>query len=70
MEKHNVVSSNVKAIGYDERTQTLEVEFLSGGVYQYRNVPENMYNEFMRASSKGRFLHIYIKNCYPYSRVA
>ena len=41
MNKQNVTSSNVKAIGYDDRTQTLEVEFLNGRVYQYYGVPEN-----------------------------
>ena len=70
MERYNVASSNVKAIGYDEHTQTLEVEFLNGRVYQYYDIPENMHNHFMQAPSKGQFLHIYIKNRYPYSRVA
>ena len=70
MDKHNVASSNVKAIGYDEHTQTLEVEFWSGRVYQYYGVPENTHNQFMQTSSKGRFLNACIKNHYPYSRVA
>ena len=70
MERYNVASSNVKAIGYDEHTQTLEVEFLDGRVYQYYGVPEHTHSQFMGASSKGQFFHIYIKNRYPYSRVA
>ena len=70
MEKQPVASSNVRAIGYDSRTQTLEVEFLSGWVYQYYGVPGNMHELFMEAQSKGRFLNYYIKNRYPYSRVA
>ncbi len=69
MDKHNVVSSNVKAIGYDDRTSTLEVEFSNGGVYQYYGVPEHVHSQFMQASSKGKFLHTYVKNQYPYSRV-
>ena len=70
MNKLNVVSSNVKAIGYDDRTQTLEVEFLNGRVYQYYGVQEHLHSQFMAASSKGQFLHTYIKDQYPYSRVA
>ena len=70
MDKHNVASSNVKAIGYDDGTETLEVEFLDGRVYQYYGVSESTHSQFMGASSKGQFLHIYIKNRYPYSRVA
>ena len=69
MEKRRVVSSNVHSVGYDPNTHTLEVEFLSGGVYQYYGVSQNLYDQMMRASSKGQFLHAYIKNQYPYSRV-
>lgn len=69
MERTYVASSNIVSIGYDEPTQTLEVEFLNGMVYQYYNVPPNMHEQLMKESSKGRFLNTYIKNAYPYSRV-
>ncbi len=69
MQKDPVASSNLASVGYSRETETLEIEFLSGSVYQYYNVPENIYNELMRAGSKGQFLHAYIKNAYPYSRV-
>ena len=69
MDKRNVASSNVKAVGYDEPAQTLEVEFLNGRVYQYYGVPESMHSQFMKAPSKGKFFNAYIKNHYPYSRV-
>lgn len=64
-----VASSNVAAIGYHAPTQTLEVEFVRGAVYQYYGVPEHMYNEIMSAPSKGRFLNTYIRDSYPFSRV-
>ena len=69
LNRHQVASSNIRAVGYDAMTQTLEVEFQSGSVYQYYGVPEFMHNEIMHASSKGQFLNQYIKNAYPYSRV-
>jgi hypothetical protein len=69
MERYNVASSNVQSIGYDPQSGTLEVEFVVGTIYQYYGVPENMYAQLMRESSKGRFLNAYIKNQYPYSRV-
>lgn len=65
----DVASSNVVAIGYDRPTETLEVEFLRGAVYQYYGVPEHMYNNIMSAPSKGRFLKTYIRDSYPFSRV-
>lgn len=69
MERYSVASSNVASMGYDEDTETLEVEFLNGSIYQYYGVPQNMYQQFVRAGSKGRFLSTYIKNAYPFSRV-
>ena len=50
-------------------TQTLEVEFQSGWVYQYYGVPEFLHENIMQASYKGQFLNQYIKTAYPYSRV-
>ena len=69
MERYSVASSNVRSMGYDPQTQTLEVEFMSGTIYQYYGVPENMYDQMMKEQSKGRFLNAYIKNQYPYSRI-
>ena len=70
MNRYNVASSSVKSVGYDSWTETLEVEFLSGSRYQYYGVPQQMHEQMMQAPSKGRFLNAYIKNQYPYSRVA
>ncbi len=70
MDKHPVAaSSTVRSMGYDPQTQTLEVEFLSGWVYQYYGVPGHIHDQMMEASSKGRFLNMYIRDFYPYSRV-
>lgn len=70
MNRDPVASSTVASIGYDPASETLEVEFNSGGVYQYYNVPQVLADQLMQASSKGQFLHYNIKNSYPYARVA
>lgn len=64
-----VASTTVASVGYDESTQTLEVEFNTGSVYQYYNVTAFLYEQLMKAPSKGQFLNVNIKNAYPYSRV-
>ena len=69
MNRHQVASSNISSIGYDGATQTLEVEFQNGSVYQYYGVPEFFHQQIMQASSKGQFLYQYVRNAYPYSRV-
>lgn len=69
MDREPVTSSTVVSVGYEPTTETLEVEFKNGGVYQYYNVPEPVYQQFVAAESLGKFLHVYIKPAYPCSRV-
>lgn len=69
MQREYVASSNIESVGYDEPSQTLEVGFIGGAVYQYYNITLNLYEEMIKSPSKGRFLSYNIKNVYPYSRV-
>ena len=68
-DKTGVASTNLRAVGYDAPSSTLQVEFLNGSEYQYHGVPGHLYEQLMQAPSKGSFLHAYIKNRYAYSRV-
>jgi hypothetical protein len=61
MERKHVSSSNLSSVGYDPDSKTLEIEFLNGGLYQYFNVPLNIYNGLMAASSHGSYFDQYIK---------
>jgi len=69
MERQNVSSSNLASIGYDAQNEILEVEFKHGGVYQYFDVPENIYDELMNASSHGVYFSANIRNDYEYSKL-
>lgn len=69
MRREPVTSSNIAEIGYDEPSRTLEVLFLNGGLYQYFDVPPQVYQELMRASSHGQYLNAQIKGRYRYARV-
>lgn len=69
MIREPVASTNIISMGYDANTETLEVEFSSGSIYQYYNVGLAIYEQLEQAASKGQFLNVYIKNAYPYSRV-
>ena len=42
--------------GYDEENYILTVQFRDGTLYNYYDVPPQMWNEFEAAESKGRFL--------------
>lgn len=70
MERQYVSSSNIASIGYDPGNMVLEIEFLSGSVYQYYDVPQSIYDGLMAADSHGKFLAAYIKNGgYRYAQV-
>jgi hypothetical protein len=69
MERIPVDSSNISSIGYDEDSNTLEVEFNNGAVYQYFDVPLSVYKEMLAAGSKGQFLAHHIKGYYRFVKV-
>ncbi|RZK45139.1 MAG: KTSC domain-containing protein [Hymenobacter sp.] len=65
-----VTSSNLSSVGYDDNSQTLEIAFRSGGIYQYSYVTATVYQELMDASSHGKYFDRCIKKRgYPYRRV-
>lgn len=69
MKRIAVESSNLASVGYDEATKTLEIQFHSGGIYQYDDVEKEVYDELMNADSKGRYFLHEIKGAYSYRRV-
>lgn len=70
MERQYVSSSHIASIGYDPENMVLEIEFLSGPVYQYYDVPQSIYDGLMAADSHGKFLAAYIKKGgYRYAQV-
>lgn len=69
MQRTPVQSSNIKSIGYDSNTSTLEIEFLDYSVYQYFDVPQYIYDSLMNANSHGSYLARYIKGHFRYSKV-
>jgi hypothetical protein len=63
-----VGSSQVVSFGYDAKSKILEVEFQRSAVYQYANVPEEVYQGMINAPSAGSYLNQKIKGIYDYKR--
>jgi hypothetical protein len=61
MDRLPITSSNIISVGYDTKSRIPEIEFDDGSVYQYSNVPENIYGGLMSARSHGRYFDAYIK---------
>lgn len=69
MNRQPVASSMLATVGYDPVESTLELEFTSGHIYQYGEVPEETYRELMAADSMGQYFLEYIDEQYPYARI-
>jgi len=69
MNRTPVNSSNIVSIGYDSTRSTLQVEFKDLSIYEYAGVPSALYNNLMRAASKGSFLAQHIKGHYHYRQI-
>jgi hypothetical protein len=69
MNRTPVESSNIADVGYDPTTMTLEVGFLNGTAYQYFDVPQAVHQEFMSATSHGKYFSANIKNSYRYVKL-
>ncbi len=70
MKRQPVNAATIRSIGYDEATQTLEIEFTNGGVYQYYELPKEVYEQMMKSASLGRFFLFEVKGGYQYAKVA
>lgn len=69
MNREPVSSSNLRSVGYDASSSTLEVEFHHGGIYQYYGVPESVYRAMMSADSVGSYFSRNIKGAYGDTRI-
>lgn len=54
-------SSNINQIRYDKDTKDLYVEFHSGGVYKYLDVPYEVFQVISNSESIGKAFHSLIK---------
>jgi hypothetical protein len=66
MEKHKTESSVIGAVGH---SRVLEIQFESGRVYQYFNVPEDVYEEMLNSDSKGKYFNSHIRGKYEYQEI-
>jgi hypothetical protein len=69
MERKRVSSSKIRAVGYDEKSQTLEVELSNGQVWRYTKVWPEVYRRFMAAPNPTSFYDDKIAEDYTGRRV-
>jgi hypothetical protein len=62
-------SSVVRHYSYDAPGRRLRIEYVSGNVYLYLDVPAEVYEAMKKSGSKGQYLNRYIKGRYEFERV-
>jgi hypothetical protein len=69
MKHQEAESSPIIAVGYDADRHVLELELEDRSVYRYFMVPRSVFEAFLAASSKNRFVDTKIKSVYACRRV-
>ncbi len=64
-----VASSMMALVGYDPLTRVLEIQFATGAVYRYLDVPLDLYQDLLDAPSHGRLFHDRIRGVFECRRV-
>ncbi len=64
MESQPVKSSSLRSVSYDAAKKNLEIEFRSGIIHQYQNVPPAIHTSLMNAASAGIYYTENIRNRY------
>jgi len=69
MYREPVSSTSIAEIGYDDGRKILVVAFVSGSIYRYRGVSEDVFEDFRAAPSKGAFFNEHIKGAYQFEQI-
>ena len=62
-------STVIAKIEYDEKNEILKIEFQSGKIYYYMDVPMGVYLTLKTARSKGGYFNKYIKGNYQFENL-
>jgi hypothetical protein len=69
MNRVQVNSSSIASAGHSAETNTLELGYHNGSVYQYFAVPKSVFDSLLSAESKGAFVNSQIKGRYPFRKL-
>jgi hypothetical protein len=70
MEMIPVNSSNILAIGYDADSANLAIAFKDNSKYEYYDVPQHEFDNFLAADSKGKYAHQNIYKKYSQQKIS
>lgn len=62
-----LASSNLSAMRYDGETRLLQIRFISGRTYDFKDVPADVADGLKQADSAGKYFNSSIKGVYAES---
>ena len=62
-------SSNLKFASYQTEEKTLSVTFKNGSIYEYYEVPWEIFTKLRMSESQGKFLNSNVNKKYKYKKV-
>jgi KTSC domain len=63
-----VNSSNIDEVEYIPSTKTLQIRFKNGSLYNYFDVPEEVFEEFIKSESAGKYFQAHVKSAFQFSK--
>ena len=63
-------STVIASFSYNADRHALTIVFVSGMVYQYKNVPEEIYKAMKSSTSKGIYFNKHIKDKYEFEKMS
>lgn len=70
MQRTSLASTAIRSAGYDATTSELELEFKSGRIYRYSDVPPGVYDFLLRTKEKGSYVNRMITGRYAFRDVS
>lgn len=64
MLRQKVNSGLIVSLGYDQESRTLQIEFKTGSIWDYLDVPQDVYDELITSDSVGKYFLSNIKGKY------
>lgn len=69
MQTTTIDSTSLAEVGYEQDESTLRVQFQNGSTYDYFDVPANVYEGILKATSAGRFFNENVLDSFSYERI-
>jgi hypothetical protein len=70
MQRQPIRGGRLKAAGYDEREQRLELEFVDGSVKAYKGVPAEVWRRLLASPNAASYVEDRIAEEYPVERAS